>query len=37
MRCSDRKNCPYLHKDCKEEDILTPENMQKKEELFNHC
>jgi len=35
--CPDRKNCPYLHKDCKEQDILTPDDMQRKEELFQQC
>jgi len=33
--CPDRKNCPYLHKDCKEDEILTPEDMNRKEELFS--
>ena len=33
--CPDRKNCPYLHKDCKEEEILTPDDMNRKEELFS--
>jgi len=37
IKCPDRKNCPYLHKDCREEDILTPEDMLRKDELFSHC
>lgn len=35
--CPARSSCPYLHKDCKEQDILTPEDMLRKEELFLQC
>lgn len=35
--CPARASCPYLHKDCKEQDILTPEDMLRKEELFLQC
>lgn len=35
--CPERASCPYLHKDCREHEILTPEDLLKKEELFHQC
>jgi hypothetical protein len=31
-----KKDCPYKHKESKEQDILTPDDMQKKA-LFQYC
>ena len=31
-----KKECPYKHNECKESDILTPDDMQKKA-LFSYC
>jgi hypothetical protein len=31
-----KKDCPYKHNECKESDILTPDDMQKKA-LFSYC
>ena len=34
--CPQRDQCPYQHKDAKECDIITPDNMEAKEDLMVH-